>query len=357
MMRLRIACGLLALILCCAHTGAATSLEQLQAQGRLQLATSLSPDTELVPGQKLTLSLTIATDRWFTGGTRIKIPEVPGLIILQTDQFASNASEMRGGQNWVLQRWSLDVYPQREGAFALPPIAVRIKVNAGDAGDVEGELTSAATRFNTAIPAALAEVEHWVAAPQFTVNQSFDRPLQDLRVGDALQREIIFQASDVMAMMLPTFNAEVLPGLTAYPAPPVLHNNNNRGQVVARRTQRISYMIEAQGQYLLPATDFYWWDTSRGELQLLSLPATEFTVGSGVAASSKASLKINSRQLLRALPWLVGLLLAVWISWKWLPRLPLRRACDLVARYWHRLRALREPALPRRLNPGNSAAE
>ena len=55
---------------------------------------------------------------WFTGGTRIRLPEVPGLVILQTEQFASNASERRGDQNWVLQRWTLDVYAQRHRVVA-----------------------------------------------------------------------------------------------------------------------------------------------------------------------------------------------------------------------------------------------
>ena len=93
---------------------AATTLEELQAQGHLQVSASIRPDGTLVPGQKLSLVLEVATDRWFSGGTRISIPEVPGLVILQTEQFASNASEVRGGQSWVVQRWTLDVYPQRE---------------------------------------------------------------------------------------------------------------------------------------------------------------------------------------------------------------------------------------------------
>jgi len=60
-----------------------------------------------VPGQKVTLTLEIATDRWFAGGTRIGIPEVPGLVILQTEQFASNASETHNGRpgQYSAGRW------------------------------------------------------------------------------------------------------------------------------------------------------------------------------------------------------------------------------------------------------------
>ena len=49
--------------------GAAT-LEQLRAAGELQLESRLRPDTDLVPGQKATLTFRISTNRWFAGGTR-----------------------------------------------------------------------------------------------------------------------------------------------------------------------------------------------------------------------------------------------------------------------------------------------
>ena len=49
------------------------------------------------------------------------------------------------------------------------------------------------------------------------------------------------------SMMLPTFSAESLPGLVAYPAPPVLDNSNNRGQIRASRSERISYVVQAEG--------------------------------------------------------------------------------------------------------------
>ena len=263
--------------------GAEVTPQQLLAAGQLEVEAGMTTGGALVPGRKLTLGITLATDRWFSGGTRISLPEVPGLVIVQSEQFAANASERRGDQDWVLQRWALDVYPQREGEFTIPPLALRVKVNAGDAGDVEGALSSPPVSFTVTLPAALAAVTQWVAAPEFSVSQRFDRSLEGLQVGDAFEREIVFEASDVLAMMLPTYTAQGLPGLAAYPAPPVLDQSSNRGLSRASRTERISYVVQAQGQYQLPAADFFWWDTSRDELQVLSLPATTISVGSGAA--------------------------------------------------------------------------
>ena len=344
-------------------TGATTAdeFEALQADGRLELTRSISPSENLVPGQKITLTLKVATDRWFSGGTRISIPEVPGLVILQTEQFASNASENRDGQSWVIQRWTLDVFPQQAGDFTIPPIQVQVKVNAGDTGDLEGTLSSPATRFKATIPEPLAQAEQWVAAPAFEVSQHFDRALEGLQVGDAFEREIRFEAQDVMAMMLPAFSAEKLPGLAIYPSPPVLANDSNRGQAVARRTQRLSYVVEGEGRYRLPEQEYFWWDTQRGELSLLSLPATDIVVGTGASAGASAavpaSFDIAPRQLLAALVGLVALVGLLWLAGKWLPRLPLARATAVLSRGWQQFKALRRPALPERLNPGSNAGD
>ncbi|MCB1699412.1 MAG: BatD family protein [Halioglobus sp.] len=339
--------------------GAEPTPRDLLADGRLQVKAWLTPADTIVPGQKLTLNLEIATERWFSGGTRISLPEVAGLVILQTEQFASNASERRQEQNWVLQRWTLDVYPQRAGTFTIPPVSARIKVNTADAGDIEGSIESPAVEFTATLPPALADIPQWVASPHFSVSQSFDRSLENLAVGDAFEREIVFEASDVMAMMLPGFSAAEWPGLATYPAPPELDNNSNRGQTLASRRQRISYVVQAEGQYQLEAADFYWWDTSRGELKVLSLPATVITVGAGGQGANTGGdgLPVTRRQMLLVAGGLVLLAAVLWLIWLYLPRISSGRLGRGLAALRRQLDAMRKPALPERLNPGSSAGE
>ena len=335
-------------------------IKELQAAGHLLIAATLAPDAGIVPRQKVTLTLKISTDTWFAGGTRISLPEIPGLVILQTEQFASNASETRAGKSWVVQRWSLDLYPQRAGDFTLPPIAARVKVNAGTRTEVEGLLYTPPINFTAAIPESLKQIEQWVAAPEFTVTQSFDRSLEGLQVGDAFEREIVFEASDVMAMMLPSVKLEDTPGLAAYPSPPALNNSNNRGQSSASRSEKTSYVVEAEGDYQLPALEYFWWDTNRAQLQLLSLPAMQFRVGAGATDATRDDKEmphITRRQLLLGAGGLVLLAGLLWLAWKLLPRIPFDRLRAYLAAAWHKVADLRKPGLPPQLNPDSSAGD
>ncbi|CAA0078274.1 Uncharacterised protein [Halioglobus japonicus] len=351
------------LLLCAAAIFSAvahgTSLQELQASGHLKINSSLKPDSGIVPGQRVELTLETITDTWFTGGTRISIPEVPGLVILQTEQFASNASETRHGQSWVIQRWTLDVFPQRAGDFTIDGVTLQIQINAGEDGNVAGEVRSPPQHFSVAIPESLAEVKHWVAAPQFRVSQSFNHSLKGLTVGDAFEHEVRFEASDVLAMMLPDYDAAQQPGLAAYPFAPTLDNSSNRGQNLASRTERTSYVVEQPGQYLLPAQEYYWWNTQSGKLELLSLPETHIEV-TGAAVSEQPTttrLSISPQQWLLLGAGLALLLGAVLLARRLLRKLPIARWRELLSQQLHRLRALFKPALATKLNPGSSSEE
>ena len=338
------------------------TVAELQTAGHLEISSALHPAQAIVPGQRVELSITIATDTWFTGGTRLEIPEVSGLVILQTNDFASNSSENRNGQTWVVQRWALDVYPQQAGSFTLPPIAARIKVSDEDANTVEGGLHSPTLHFQSVIPQSLTRATQWVAAPTYTVSQSFDRELENLQVGDAIQREIVFEATDVMAMMLPALKAENLQGLAAYAEPSSLSNNSNRGDTTARRVERITYVVEAQGQYQLPARDFFWWDTLKGELQIRYLPAVDISVSGGPNVSSQDTglleiANLNWRRILLAAVVLVLFLGVSWLVYKRAKHYPVARITQPLIEAARRLNQMRKPALSRGLNPDGSAGE
>jgi hypothetical protein len=333
--------------------GAEVRVDDLLAEGRLQVRSKIEPAGGIVARQKVALVLELATDRWFAGGTRIRIPEVPGLVILQTESFAANASEVREGHSWVLQRWTLDVYPQRAGEFRIPPVTLAISVSHETAGEVAGEVPAPLVAFTAGLPTGLGQGDEWVAAPVFSVNQSFDRELENLAVGDAFEREIRFRAEGVMAMMLPAFEPRAHDGLAVYADPPALENRSNRGVSSASRRQRISYVVEAPGNYTLPSADYYWWDTREKTLNLLSLPAVSFAVA-GVAPGPASAQGALPPRLIPMAGAALALAAAVFFALRRLPRQRLARAMTGLRQAWRRLRS---PALPRRLNPGSSAGE
>lgn len=355
-MRLRLFSWLLALLVPLGAQ-AADPLDSLLQSGSLSIDSRLEHEGSLVPGQRAKMVIEIGTSTWFTGGTRIRLPEVPGLVILQTEQFAANASETRNGRAWVLQRWTIDLYPQQPGEFRVPAMELSLQVNGGELGNIAGTTKSPPLTFSVSLPPALEQADFWVASPDYRISQTVDRELDSLEPGDAFERRIRFRAEDVPAMMLPAMSEEGLEGLASYPAPPVLNNDRNRGRSVATREQRISYVAEQPGSYRLPAQEYFWWDTREETLKILSVPALEIRVGGEALPAERDAI---------ALPWrTLGLLLLALLLLAASARLllryrPWRRLAFLLPplqSLWRLLLSLRRPALPSRLNPDSSAGD
>ncbi|KAB0668388.1 protein BatD, partial [Aeromonas veronii] len=92
--------------------------------------------------QQITLYLELATNRWFTAGTRIGQFELPGVMVKQRSELATNFTQRRDGETWSHQRWELTLYPQQSGQFEIPAIAVRATVARPEGGSRQITLTT-----------------------------------------------------------------------------------------------------------------------------------------------------------------------------------------------------------------------
>lgn len=319
----------------------------------LEVNAFIDPADQIVARQNVKLTIETATSGWFTGGTRITIPEVPGLLILQNEKFASNASERRNGDTWVIQRWTMDVYALQAGDYLVPPLEMAVQLKTSEGTDISGLVTTAPISISAILPAALRGLNEWVAAPDFFVRQTFDRPLDSLAVGDAFEQTIEFGASDVMAMMLPLYKPQSLAGIAAYPLPPVVENKINRGQNIATRSRRISYIIEKPGKFTLPAQDYFWWNTRSHQLELVTLGAV--TLDAGGSPVNAGATPVSRATTVRAAQVAAAVLL---IGLLGLALVCLRQKAFIgkPIKYWviktgNRVRQLSSNALPDELNP------
>lgn len=270
--------GWLMLLLLALPSSAAT-LDELRAADKLRVSTWVEPEAGIVLGQEVRLVIEVSTPRWFAGGTRIKAPEVDGLVILRRNDFAINLSRREGADTWVIQRWELELYPQREGNFALPPVRLQLAVNDEDAGIVRGEIQTGPLAFSAATPEAMRGIERWLATPSLQISQGLDRDPAALVPGDAFTRTLEIRATHVTSMMLPEPAFTTPAGLAAYPDLPELSDRSNRGEATAIRRQSITYVVVEPGQYQLPGVELPWWNTATGQRETAVLPTLAIDAG------------------------------------------------------------------------------
>jgi molybdenum cofactor biosynthesis enzyme len=256
-------------------------LQALLDDKQLSVNVSIQPATDLVVSQQVLLNIEVATTSWFASGTKIGLFEIDDVVVLRREKFANNSTKRENGQTWVVQVWTIALYPQRQGTFIVPEIELDLAIADGAGAEIEGTVKTLPISFTAMVPASLSQQDRWVATSQLQVQQRLSRDISNLRVGDAVVRTIELKAQDITAMMLPAISAESYDVLAVYDKLPKVEDSVNRGMYLARRSQELTYVAEKQGEYIIPALDFYWWDTTSQSVKVEELAELTLQVGEG----------------------------------------------------------------------------
>ncbi|MGY3947055.1 protein BatD [Aeromonas allosaccharophila] len=236
--------------------------------------------------QQITLYLELATNRWFTAGTRIGQFELPGVMVKQRSELATNFTQRQDGETWSHQRWELTLYPQQSGQFEIPAIAVRVTVAQPDGGSQPLTLTTRPQRFAAALPDPTLTVGgHWLSASNLTLSQRWQNSADDqadgeLRVGDAITRTVTANGQDTLSVLIPPLipvidNDE---WVQAYPAQARLDDTQERGEYLSSREDQTTYIVQRGGELTLPALELRWWNSQTRQLETLTLPGQTLRV-------------------------------------------------------------------------------
>lgn len=312
------------LLLLVSITVSAATLAELQQADRLRIKTWIEPAEGIVARQQLKLQIEVATDKWFSGGTRIGHFEVEDAVVLQRENFALNSTRTEGDKSWTVQQWTLVVYPQRSGLFKIPAIPLNLSLTGDDLEPIKGQVQSQPLQFTAAQPGAMQGIETWVATSRFEVSETYDKSLEDLRPGDALRRTVSISADNLPAMMLPRLRTSDITGIAIYTKPAQLADKINRGEYRAERTQQLTYVFENPGEYQLPAETFYWWNLENGSLETITLAAQDLQVSGvpGQSGDAEATAVGFSERLDALLPMLyrVVVVIIILLAMLWLFR-------------------------------------
>ena len=320
-----------------------------EAHELVEVTATLNPAQGAVPGERVEIEITVATPRWFTAGTRINLPEVPDLVMVQNQDFAANATERRAGISWSVQRWSIDAFATQEGILRIPPIDVSVSVSESAAREFHTTLKTDPLTLTIDLPEELKALDYWVASPDVTLVQSLEK-FGDAYLGSAITRRVAIKAQDVMAMFLPRVDHQPLDLLQTYPQPSVLKNSSNRGRLSAERKETTTWIASAPGSAIIPGVQINWWNTTTRRLEVLTTDSIQFEIR-GELPPRSLTWEQRLERFYPFLPWLglVGIIVILAV-FGYLTRAG-RSVAAGVLTLWRRWEQSRRPLLADRLNP------
>ena len=255
-MRRRLVC-LLLLSLC-----VATGHAQPEGNEHYFMEAALDPPQASV-GQKVTVSVVIGVDSYFSGVTELALPDMDHALVLH-DEPAINGSRNIGDTYYTTQTHRIIVYPDREGILVVPAFGVTFTQAVLDTDDQRSDTV----QLRTPPMLLIARVpESMSGTPGFIVSNAVEiqddwgaEEREEYKVGDVLTRVVTITANEMTAMNMPQFAPRVPRGVSVTLAEPALSSTSGREDLGATMVQQMSYVVESPGHYELGGEMLDWYD-------------------------------------------------------------------------------------------------
>lgn len=181
-------------------------------------------------------------------------------IVKWSDQAPPPDERQEGDTKFLVQHRTLLVFAQGDGDITLPPIIARYT---DPASKKPVAVKSEPWIFRAAIPAGAGDALPLIAG-SLKLEQSFDRDLAGLKVGDGFTRTLTLTATDTDAIVFPELAPVPVPGTTAYPGGAHAESSTERGQIGAKQTYSVTYVVDRIGPHEMPGVSVRWLEPHSG---------------------------------------------------------------------------------------------
>lgn len=280
------------------------------AEPQPQVRVTIAQQREVWVGQRVTLVVELLTPGTFASAPSFDLPRLSGVVLIPPSDSPTVGSETIDDTTYTTQRHELGIFAQRAGNLEIPSFAVRF-ASAPAFGQPAQDHTvlTKAVKFEAQMPPGAAGLAMVITTSDLKVSQAWDpQPTSEpIKLGAAFTRTITIEASDIPAMVLPSFPHEAPPGLGVYPRAPTVEDKSNRGVTTGRRIDAVTFVCESPGTFDLPALAIAWWDPKEHQLKRIELAGQRFEVATApqsTKADSPASAVTRNH-------WIVLLTIAV----------------------------------------------
>ncbi|SMP28930.1 BatD family protein [Shimia sagamensis] len=274
-------------------------------------------ENETVPGQPLTLRLTVLVPTFMPDPPMWPDFETPNLMVRLPSKASSPTSKSIGGETWSGISRRYQITPVVPGTFEIPAGEVTVRYRALEGSDVlEATLPVPSQTVTGVVPEGAEGLDPFVAAEKLTLMQTVEGETTGLDAGASFSRVLEVKIEGVSPMFLPSVTPEEgLAGLRAYPESPAVEETENRGVVSGSRLEKTVYVVEGGVEGALPEVRVQWFNLKTGKVEEATTEAIDVQADAQALAPSAEPLE--AAKVARWGAALVGLLLvgAGFVRW------------------------------------------
>ncbi|MDJ0858665.1 MAG: hypothetical protein QNJ03_06280 [Dinoroseobacter sp.] len=274
---------------------------------------------ETLVGQPLDLVVTILVPTWMPKSPVYPTFEVPSLMVRLPEKSTISISDRIDGATWAGVRRTYKLYPLSAGVFRIPSQDFTLTYADPETRDpLEVTVPSPDVVFESVVPEAARGLDPLIVAEGFALEQEVEGP-DTLSPGDAVVRTLRAAIEGTTVVMIPALiPVAETPGLRAYPAEPVITEEEARGAISGTREEKVTFLAQTNGEAALPAIRLDWYNIGSGEIETVEVPGFVVTVE---GASDAAAPGLSRDQILRIGAGVVVVLLIALLFRRFRPRI------------------------------------
>ena len=248
-------------------------------------------------GEPIEVMVSVYTATWFTKGVNVQNIQVNNAF---TVYFRSlSTSKVIKGKTYAGVQFFYNVFPYTSNNVEFP--SLEISVETPNVDDYKGIMRKVKTKAKTItvkpIPPGF-DPNNWLVTQNCEVTDRWSRKLNDVKVGDVIERSIYRSATNTVSELITPVVWDSMNGVSLYPDRASTENKKSKTDISASRTDRMRYLFEKEGEVIIPEMTLLWWNPVRKKIYKRTLKEVVIQVKAnpdlGMLATLKDSLAMVS---------------------------------------------------------------
>ncbi|QDY69616.1 BatD family protein [Qingshengfaniella alkalisoli] len=226
-------------------------------------------ETEAVPGQSLSLRLTVLVPTFMPEPPIWPTMEIPNVLVRLPEGSTGPTSDRVGSETWSGVTRHYRISPMVPGSFSIPPQDLVVTWSDPETNEpIKTTVQTGEIAFTGVVPEGAEGLNPFIAAQDLRLQQQVVGDPQSMTPGGTLKRIVTAHVDGVPPMFVPQLIVpQDLTGLASYPDEPSVDETDDRGVPGGTRTESVTYVAESGGGGVILDVSIDWYNTDTGNIE------------------------------------------------------------------------------------------